>query len=82
CNAIWVLLRQWKSSKWHLLRKKSAKSSILLAAKFLFYFIVRLTGRGSESCVGFLRMSEGNDLIRRLRAAPSPEGKAGVQVLL
>ena len=47
CSAIWVLSLQWKSSKWHLLRKKSAKSSILLAAKIFFYFIVRLTGRGS-----------------------------------
>lgn len=47
CSAIWVLLLQWRSSKWHLLRKKSAKSSILLAAKILFYFIVRLTGCGS-----------------------------------
>ena len=34
-----MLLRQWKSTKWHLLRKKSAKSEILLAAKILFYFI-------------------------------------------
>ena len=49
CSVIWVLLRQWKSTGWHLLRKKSAKSRTLLAAKILFYFIVLLTGCGSFS---------------------------------
>ena len=32
----WALLRQWKSTRWHLRRKKSAKGSTLLAAKSYF----------------------------------------------
>ena len=35
-SAILVLLRQWKSTRWHLRRKKSAKGSTLLAAKSYF----------------------------------------------
>ena len=48
CSVIGVLLRQWKSTGWHLPRKKSAKSRTPLAAKILFYLIVLLTGCGSE----------------------------------
>ncbi|WP_294833528.1 hypothetical protein, partial [uncultured Gemmiger sp.] len=46
-SVILGLLRQWKSTRWHLRRKKSAKSSAL-GSKVLFYFIVRLTGYGSN----------------------------------
>ena len=39
--------QQGRSTRWHLPRKKSAKSSAL-GSKVLFYFIVRLTGYGSN----------------------------------
>ena len=53
-SAAWVLLHQQKSTRWHLPRKKSAKSKALLAAKILFYFIVLLTGCGSNfRCLRF-----------------------------
>lgn len=41
------MLHSIKHAKTHLLRKKSAKSRMLLAAKIFFYYPILLTGNGS-----------------------------------